>query len=774
LTAIEGRWIEWLIPALCCAVMGLQLVASVRHLSQTADESAHLYAGYRYWKCGDFRFLPGQPALPDLVAATPLLRLHIPMDCGVPHRDDVHAALDWLYGNDWQTALWRARIAISIFSMGLCLLVWCAARRMFGLPAAVVATVLLAFEPNALAHGALVDPDMALACTLFASVFLYYQWGKTRAFWYLPPAGIAAGLALASRRAGLLVIPILCGLAVADACAGQRLLRRKAAARNLLAVMAIAIVALGTLWPVFGFRFAATPNASPLLHGQREGRKARFIGVVRNTYLLPEAFVEGVLQSSPSRTKAPMFLLGRVYPERRWYLYPASLLIRCTPAMLGLLLLGAAAAGGLLRQYRREMLFLILPGGILLLAAIRSGATDAIRAVMPLLPYALILIAAGCVHNRVVRRLRWAPAVLLCVLGCHAASSLRAFPDYLSYANEFWGGPSQAYHWLSGNDQGQAYYQVRKYFRMHPGEPCLLISAYPMDIHSYGIRCRQYRVGEYEALPSGFHGTVMFSSELLSGSQRPWLDSITQNMNPVATLGGSALLVYEGEFDLNSAGGVGQFYMARWEMERGEFSAALPHAQKSVEMEPGSLKAHFEYCRALTANGEREPAATECGVLRALLDEHKGFYEGDRSWNNKVTPELLAGLAEAVRARTAMREGDVQAALIHARKAAVLAPESGTARFEYCKALMAAAPAQAQAKDKDKAEYNSGAAATECTAARTLQRAFPFADRGWMEPAAGKPELVDLFLYAVEAEVPFAAAGSQSRSRDLHGLVSTK
>ncbi len=54
----ERRWLEWLIPATLCAVMLGQLLLSVRQLSQTCDEPTHLYAGYRYLKCGDLTISP--------------------------------------------------------------------------------------------------------------------------------------------------------------------------------------------------------------------------------------------------------------------------------------------------------------------------------------------------------------------------------------------------------------------------------------------------------------------------------------------------------------------------------------------------------------------------------------------------------------------------------------------------------------------------------------------------------------------------------------------
>ena len=60
---------------LLLAVMAAELALSARQQSQTFDEAAHIFAGYRYWKTFDFGANPEHPPLVKLVAAIPLLRL---------------------------------------------------------------------------------------------------------------------------------------------------------------------------------------------------------------------------------------------------------------------------------------------------------------------------------------------------------------------------------------------------------------------------------------------------------------------------------------------------------------------------------------------------------------------------------------------------------------------------------------------------------------------------------------------------------------------------
>jgi hypothetical protein len=55
------------------AFFGTEMALSVRQLSQTFDESAHILAGYQYWHERDFAANPEHPPLVKLVATLPLL-----------------------------------------------------------------------------------------------------------------------------------------------------------------------------------------------------------------------------------------------------------------------------------------------------------------------------------------------------------------------------------------------------------------------------------------------------------------------------------------------------------------------------------------------------------------------------------------------------------------------------------------------------------------------------------------------------------------------------
>jgi 4-amino-4-deoxy-L-arabinose transferase-like glycosyltransferase len=112
--------------------------------------------------------------------------------------------------------VFRARLAASLFTLLMALLVFVAAQEMSGWGAAFIALGLIVFKPNILAHGAVVGTDMGLSCFMFASVYTFYKYVKAPSLWRLIVVGIATGLALASKHTGILVFPMLFLLALTE------------------------------------------------------------------------------------------------------------------------------------------------------------------------------------------------------------------------------------------------------------------------------------------------------------------------------------------------------------------------------------------------------------------------------------------------------------------------------------------------------------------------------------------------------------------------------
>ncbi|MGD0792532.1 MAG: glycosyltransferase family 39 protein [Terriglobales bacterium] len=619
-------WLEWLIPAALCAVMMGQLLLTGRQLSQTADEATHLYSGYRYLKCGDLTVSPEHPPLAKVIAAAPLLFMNFAVNCAPFQGDDLQQAftgLHWFYSQNWPVALVRARMAVSVFAVGLCLLVWITARRMFGLTTAIVASLLLIFEPNVLAYGSLVMTDVPVTCMLLFAVLGFYLWVRHRTVPFLLLTALAAGLTLLAKHSGVVVVPILGALAITDALTqtdGGRP-RWQLALSNLLALALICALAVAIVWEGYGMRFAAHPAVPQLqeLRPPATSARERVLFELEERHLLPQAYLQGFASAlSLSNQGSVAFVAGKIYLQAPWFSTPFNFLIRNTAAMLAMILAAAFGMAITFRQRRRERLFLLVPAAVYLAVCLHASINVGVRYLLPMCPFLLIAVADGCVE--LASRVSWVKYALPCLIVLHAASSLYAFPNYLSYANEFWGGPAKAYKYLPGIDWGQAYPQAKDYLERHPAENCWLITGWQWDPAFYNVPCQASGLDLPHEIPPRVHGTIIVSSTLLTDVRlaEGELAAAFKNATPKDHIGGSALLVYEGDFDTSLNAATGESGLAMQAFSAGQVSAALEHAKKAVDLAPASALAHANLCIFL-APTQVDSARKECYTARNLL-----------------------------------------------------------------------------------------------------------------------------------------------------------
>ena len=427
---------------------------SVRQVSQTADEATHLYSGYRYLKCGDLTVSPEHPPLAKVIAAAPLLAMNFAVNCAPDKGNDLQqafASLTWLYSQNWPAALAGARMAVSVFALGLCLLVWITARRMFGFITAVVASLLLIFEPNVLAYGSLVLTDVPVTCMLLFAVFGFYLWVTHRTILFFLLTALAAGLTLLTKDSGVVVVPILGALAITDALTQSEGDRPKwqLMLRNLLAVALICVLAVGILWAGYGMRFAAYPAGAQLQEPRHIAASAsqRVLLELEDLRLLPQAYLEGFATAlGISNQGSVAFVAGKIYLHAPWFSTPLNFLIRNTTAMLAMILVAGFGIAITFRQQRRERLFLLVPAAIYL-----GVSTPVLASASVIFCPCFRFCSSRCGRLRGVSQ-ACALGELCgpCLLLLHAASSLHAHPNYL-LCQRLAGGPARAYKYDSAH-----------------------------------------------------------------------------------------------------------------------------------------------------------------------------------------------------------------------------------------------------------------------------------------------------------------------------------
>jgi tetratricopeptide (TPR) repeat protein len=633
-------------------ILFLQLALSVRQESQTWDEGNHIFAGYRSWTNADFGLNPEHPPLVKLLATVPLLRLPLQTP-KLQNRDfKLEAFLDgreFLYQNDADMILFRTRMAAAILTLLLALLVFLATKEMFGTGAAFIALSLIVFDPNLLAHGAVVTTDVGLSCFMFATVYAFYRYVKAPSVVRLIMVGVAAGLALAAKHTGLLVFPMLILLALCELVLKPRtkdasmaaLAKAKPAARLVGALLITGIIAVGVLWAFYGFRYGARPaglQLNPSLADytqQLKPREAKAVLMLARWHLLPESYLYGLTDVRWVADSMQTYILGKVYPHGVWFYFPVAFTIKSTLAFLILTLLAVGAIATRKLNQWRELLFLTVPPAFHLAVAMSSGLNIGVRHILPLYVFLSVLIG-GAAWALVRSNRRWAYAIALLLL-LHAISSLRVFPSYIAYANELWGGPANTYRYLSDSntDWAQQLKATKQYLDKRGVKDCWIayFAQGLVDPAYYGIPCKPLRtvmtpwVHTPVEAPATIDGPVLISAGTLSGFEigpgplNPY-DQF-QKLQPTTVIG-YGIFVFDGHFSIPLASALAHEQRAREFLAAKQIDQAREETEAAIAVYPDCVpsqvllgdmmmimkrpvEAHAAYEKALTLAQTVEP-----------------------------------------------------------------------------------------------------------------------------------------------------------------------
>ncbi|HEX6045620.1 MAG TPA: glycosyltransferase family 39 protein [Pyrinomonadaceae bacterium] len=617
------------IAALCLLliVLSLQLYLSVRRESQSWDEANHIYTGYRTWTHGDYGLNPEHPPLVKLLATAPLLPLH-PKTPALEERffkeDAFLRGTEFLYQNDGEQILARTRTAAASLTLLTAMIVFFATKEMFGSGAAFIALTLIAFDPNLLAHGALITTDVGLACFMFLSVYLFYRYLKSPSALRLIVAGLSVGLVLAVKHTGLLILPILFLLAL-----GEIVFRAKRFSRESLKLLGsfalIVLIGWTVLWSFYRFRYDARPSGlqlnPPLVEYVKglEPAEAWPVSTMARLRLLPESYLYGLADVRLTAIYYTSYLLGNVYAHGVWFYFPVAFLIKSTVGVLALLLVSLGAIAARRFNCPREILFLIVPVIFYLIVALTVGMNIGVRHILVVYVFLYVLIG-GATWALIQRSRKWAYAVGALVL-LHVASSLMAFPNYIPYSNELWGGPSQTYKYLtdSNADWGQQLKSIKQYLDGRGVKDCwfLYFAEGAAKPSYYGIRCKPMPTISTLWLnlpievPRTIEGTVLISASNLSGVEfgPGSLDPYGQfkSLKPTAVID-HGVFVFDGKFDVPLVAAITKVQKAQNLAAANQLDQALQEAQAAVALAPDSIQTQLALGDVLRGMGQTEQA----------------------------------------------------------------------------------------------------------------------------------------------------------------------
>jgi hypothetical protein len=549
-------------------VLFLQLLAVNVRTSMSWDEGHHLFDGYTILKHHDFGLNPEVPPLAKTVAAVPLLplRLYEPVQQG--RSSQLEAFIDgrgFLFKNDANQLLLRGRLAISLFTIALALLVFLAGQEIFGSAAGLLALAFLVFDPTLLAHGALVTTDAAITFFVFAAVYAWYRYMLRPTVWRMLLVGVVVGFAWAVKFTGLFLAPTLALIIVVGWLDGRDL---RLASRRAAALAGVLCVAYVVLWSCYGFRYAArpvgmvqNPTLESYLQEYAHVANPKPLQMLARTHVLPEAYLWGLANTKLTEERDISYLFGRLRRHGTWLYFPAAIAIKSTLPFLAMLGIALFLCWGE-RAIRWRWLLLMVPVVVFLGLAMHSDMNIGVRHILPIYPF-LYLVGASALSVLIGRDRRW--MVAACgLLVFQVITSLRSFPGYVAYANEAWGGQKNVHRLLSdsNSDWGQQLKTAAKYLRERHVTECWMAytASGVAEERYYGVPCRPlptmvnlWWIPVSMNVPNQIDGPVLISDDELEGVDLPIGQANPyaqfRELKPSAILDGG-ILVYDGHFDV--------------------------------------------------------------------------------------------------------------------------------------------------------------------------------------------------------------------------------
>ncbi|MFG2417675.1 glycosyltransferase family 39 protein [Streptomyces sp. NPDC048448] len=529
------RWLLALAVAALLAQMAVAMVTAAARQTPTIDEPVYVGTAVVYTREHSLRYNPEHPPLGKLIIGAGLVFAHPHLDA---HAADDQTALGrrLLYesGNDpWRVMFW-ARLPVIVLTLLFGLAVLAFARELVGAVGGLVALALYTLSPDVIANGSLATLDVPAAGFVLTSAWLVWRARRGRPLPHLALAGVALGAALATKMSTLPAAPVLLLLAVLSFRHARRVpgtgphAQRRLVARSVAVAAGMVLLALAVVWASYlvvdpRLRWA-TPADVPAVHGLR--------GLALHWLPVPRPYRDGMrVQFGFEDATWGGFLFGRVYRGALWYYLPAALLVKTPLGMLVLWMTGAAAMVRVPRL-RAAAPYVLLPPAVLLAVAMTGSRDLGVRYAL-FVPVFLAVAAAGVLALRPRRTPLAAAALVLFV----AVSSLRAFPYYLPYSNEAFGGPSKTRLRLhdSNVDWGQDLGRLAdRLAERYPRERVWLVYKGSGVPSAYGIEAADPR----KAPPGEVHGLLVVSDSSVAKADGR-LAALLDGSTPVDDVGHS-------------------------------------------------------------------------------------------------------------------------------------------------------------------------------------------------------------------------------------------
>ena len=484
-------------------------VLNAKNDSLIYDEDAHIPAGYSYLKTFDMRLNPEHPPMLKDLAAFPLLFLHLNFDITKPFWNENandsqwDAGKDFLFneGNDPDQIVFWTRLPIILIFILLALFIFKWTREISTLGAGLLAFILFTFDPNILGHNHYVTTDLGIAAF---TTFVFYYFVKflkdpswKNVYWL---AGFLTLVQMA-KFSSVLIFPVF-GLVLIvysftklarhpkDNTLKFKLLTFGEYLGKFIIAFAISLV---IVWIAYYFTTFNMPKEKLpeitsfyFVKDNIQGIYAKKIifALNENAFSRPMAvYVFGIFRVFQRVVGGNVtYLLGEVSTVGFYSYFPIVLFLK-TPLPTMLLFFSALGIAlynlfrrfgknthekiGLLKRFAdftrtRTTEFLLLTFiFVYTVTSITGRLNIGLRHLFPMFPFIFILISKTIFSFikklRTKKQARLAYGIVIALSVILILNTLCAYPSYVSYFNEFAGGPKNGYHYItdSNADWGQ-------------------------------------------------------------------------------------------------------------------------------------------------------------------------------------------------------------------------------------------------------------------------------------------------------------------------------
>jgi len=516
-----------------------------RFNSQTTDEAVHLSAGYTYLARRDFRYNPEHPILIKALCAVPLLFMDIkqPSNEQKLWDDSKDFFFDsWfqnrtygeklLYssGNNAEKILLWGRLPVVFLTLILGLSILYFVRKFYSSAGALVAVALYSLNPVVNAHGHLITTDIAIALGFFLSTIAALYFFKKRNFRNFIFLALALTFSALVKYTAIILVPVIIVLFVYSYIAG--FIARGERIKTFLLIVLVFVLTWALVFASYGFKTDQIPRVSSISDVWAERnypQKQVEVTTNRKTFdkilhfaapaLLPRDYFKGLFMVlTHAGGGHDSFLLGKVSNVGWWYYFPVVFVAKNPIPALILIGLGIWAIAKI-KDDRKEGLFILTSALIYFLFAMSSKANLGIRHILPVFPL-LFLVSASLVRlkSKILR------IIIILLISWLVFESISAFPYYLSYFNQFFGGKQNGYRVASDSnlDWGRDLKEIAKYLQDNSLGKVYVDYDWngASSLKYYGITAK-----EAKNLKPSDEGYLVIGGSKLGSSEYDWLDS---------------------------------------------------------------------------------------------------------------------------------------------------------------------------------------------------------------------------------------------------------